>query len=327
MSVQSLQLNDRIVDSFAVGKVFKDQTKMINSLDFTVDGRFLISASEDDSVCIFDCEKGERSKMLFSKKYGCANIKFVHSGALSAICSSRNDFDHSLRYWDLYENKFIRFFKGHVGEVKGLDVHPYEDLFLSSSVDRTCLLWDLRKEKPIGRIPAKHTPASAFDNQGLIFGVAAGDQKVHLFDSRAFDKGEFTFFDLSRFINNNAAQITKMDFSPCGKFIVVCTDQGHIFSIDSFKGQLAGSYRLGASMGDCVPSFSPDSQYIACGTSSGPIHVYRTVAPHDDGIRQAPLVAKWEGHSGFPRNVLFNPMRCMVASACSSNIALWIPQQ
>jgi hypothetical protein len=31
--------------------------------------------------------------MLYSKKYGVDHIKFVHSGAYSAVCASRNDFD------------------------------------------------------------------------------------------------------------------------------------------------------------------------------------------------------------------------------------------
>ena len=135
----------------------------------------------------------------------------------------------SLRYWDLYENKFIRFFKGHVGTVTNLDVHPYEDLILSSSTDKTSLLWDLRKEKPIARIPARGNPASVFDNQGLVFAVAAGDQKIHLFDARNFDKGEFTFFDLSRYLSDQTSQISTIDFSPCGKLIIVTTDKVQCF--------------------------------------------------------------------------------------------------
>jgi len=323
---QSIQLNDRLLDSLGVGKVFKDHSKRVNSLDFSVDGKFLISSAEDDAVCLYDCEKGERTKILRSRKYGVDHIKFVHSATLSAICASRNDFDYSLRYWDLYENKFIRFFKGHVGEVKGLDVHPYEDLFLSSSLDKTSLLWDLRKEKPVGRIPARYTPAAAFDNQGLVFAVAAGDQKVHLFDSRAFDKGEFTFFDIARYIASPTAQVMKIDFSPCGKFIAVCTDQGHIFSVDSFKGHLVGSYQAGSLAVETTPSFSPDSQYVAFGTSGGTINIYRTFSQVDDGVRAAPLVTRLEGHSSFPKSVMFNPVRSMIASACV-NVALWIPRQ
>ena len=56
-------------------------------------GKFLASASDDDSVCIYDCETGERSKLLYSKKYGVDQLKFVHSGPISAVCASRNEFD------------------------------------------------------------------------------------------------------------------------------------------------------------------------------------------------------------------------------------------
>jgi COMPASS component SWD2 len=231
----------------------------------------------------------------------------------------------SLRYWDLYENKFIRFFKGHVGAVTSLDVHTYEDLFLSSSIDKTSLLWDLRKEKPIARIPARGIPASAFDSQGLVFGVAAGDQKVHLFDSRNFDKGEFTFFDLSKHLPDPAANIIRIDFSPCGKFIIVVADSGQMFSIDSFKGQLVGAY-MSEGSAHASPSFSPDSQYVLCGSASGSINVFRALGDQDNPRRQCQIVTKLEGHSGFPRNVLFNPTRCMVASSCV-NTALWIPRQ
>jgi len=323
MAEQRIQLTDKVLESLVVGKVFKDNSQRVNSMDFTIDGKYLITAADDDTVCIYDCEKGERAKMLYSKKYGVDHIKFVHSGTYSAVCSSRNDFDFSLRYWDLYENKFIRFFKGHVGTVTSLDVHPYEDMFLSSSVDKTSLLWDLRKEKPIARIPARGVPASAFDHQGLVFGVAAGDQKVHLFDSRNFDKGEFTFFDMSKHLPDPSSTITKIDFSPCGKFIIVTADSGQMFSIDSFKGQLVGSY---FSEGNASPTFSPDSQYVLCGTSAGPINVFRALGDTEDPRRACQIVTRLEGHSGFPRHVMFSPTRCMVASACV-NVAMWIPRQ
>lgn len=205
-----------------------------------------------------------------------------------------------------------------------MDVHPYEDLFLSSSTDRTSLLWDLRKEKPIARIPARSSPASVFDNQGLVFAVAAGDQKIHLFDSRNFDKGEFTFFDLSRNMAEPSASVSKIEFSPCGKFILVSTNNGYIFTIDSFKGQLVGTY-IADSPVDAVPCFTPDSQYVICGSTTGPINVFRSLGDPDDSRRMCSIVTRLEGHSAFPRHVLFNPTRCMIASACI-DVALWVPR-
>jgi COMPASS component SWD2 len=342
---QALLLSDRILQNLGTGKVsnalqlsiidlqvFKDHSKGVNSMDFTVDGmayvvlftiptlgRFLVSASDDDSVAIYDCEQGTRSKLLFARKYGVENLNFVHSGNYSAICSSRNDFDFSLRYWDLYENKYIRFFKGHVGAVTSVDVHPYEDLFLSSSVDRTSLLWDLRKEKPVGRIHSRSPGCSAFDNQGLVFAVCAGDSKVHLYDSRNFEKGEFTFFNFNFNLN-------KIKFSPCGKYLLVTTDTGKMYTVDSFKGTIVSTYRDTGI--DCVPSFSPDSQYVTAGSPSGAVNIYKTLG-HAAGDGEEPVslaIARHEGHSAMPRVTLFNPVRCMIASACV-NVALWIPKQ
>jgi COMPASS component SWD2 len=322
----SLQLNDRLLASYGVGRVFKDQQKSISSLDFTVDGKFLLSSADDDTVCIYDCEKAERTKLLSCKKYGVGKAKFVHSGNLSAIVTSRNDFDYSLRYWDLYENKFVRYFKGHISDVSTLDVHPYDDLFISSSSDKTSLLWDIRKEKPAARIPSRHTPASAFDNQGLVFGVCAGDQRVHLFDCRSFDHGEFTYFDLSKHLMNQSDHVSYLDFSPCGKYILITTEYGQVFTIDSFRGNLVATYSLSGESQNTTPSFSPDSQYVALASKASSVNIYRTVSHSEDTAKMGTVVARLEGHSLQPRVTLFNPTRCMLATSCV-NIALWIPKQ
>jgi hypothetical protein len=44
---QPVQLNDRLMSSLAVGKVFKEHTKRVNSMDFTVDGTSLTLVSVD----------------------------------------------------------------------------------------------------------------------------------------------------------------------------------------------------------------------------------------------------------------------------------------
>ena len=77
----------------------------------------------------------QRSKVLNSQKYGVDLVRSVHSGSDTCLCASRNETDHDLRYWDLWENKYIRYFKGHKGPVLSLDVHPYEDVVLSSGAD------------------------------------------------------------------------------------------------------------------------------------------------------------------------------------------------
>lgn len=119
-----------------------------------------------------------------------------------------------------------------------------------------------------------------------------------------------------------------------------------MFSVDSFKGMIVASYNGidASSITDIsgqinhrdalLPVFSPDSQFVLCGSPLGPIHVWKTVAlgsgqlpglGEEHSHRQATMAGKLEAHHRYPRSVLFNPVRCIVASACQ-NVALWIPK-
>ena len=118
--------------------------------------------------------------------------------------------------------------------------------------------------------------------------------------------------------------MTKVDFSPCGKYVAAVTNGGQLFTVDAFKGMLVANYSSTGHEG-ATPSFSPDSQFLACGNVSGSLHVYRSIALGDDPNRHSPVIARLDGHSSHPKRVLFNPVRCMIASACV-NVALWIPR-
>lgn len=53
-----MKLTDSVVSSFRVAKVFRENSDRINSINFAANGETLISSSEDDSIAIYDCEKG-----------------------------------------------------------------------------------------------------------------------------------------------------------------------------------------------------------------------------------------------------------------------------
>ena len=51
----AMKLGDSVMKSFCVAKVFRENSERINSIDFAPNGENLISASDDDSIVIFDC--------------------------------------------------------------------------------------------------------------------------------------------------------------------------------------------------------------------------------------------------------------------------------
>lgn len=92
---------------------------------------------------------------------------------------------HALNYLSLHDNKILRQFRGHSGEITDISMSPADDTFLTSSTDRTIRLWnlqqagslatmDLPRRGPNGlTIDPQGIPSAAFDRTGLVFGVTA----------------------------------------------------------------------------------------------------------------------------------------------------------
>ena len=60
-------------------EVFAQETAdRINSLDFHRVEDLLVTAGDDDSIRTYNTLTGQNSKVLFSKKYGVAHIRFTH---------------------------------------------------------------------------------------------------------------------------------------------------------------------------------------------------------------------------------------------------------
>ena len=52
--------------------------------------------------------------------------------------------DHAVRYHCIHDNTYLRYFRGHTDQVVDISVSPRTDQFLTSSVDGTTRMWDLR---------------------------------------------------------------------------------------------------------------------------------------------------------------------------------------
>jgi WD40 repeat protein len=57
----------------------QDYTSRINSMDFCRTEDVLVTASDDDSIRVYNIATGTEQGLYTSKKYGCRNICFTHS--------------------------------------------------------------------------------------------------------------------------------------------------------------------------------------------------------------------------------------------------------
>ncbi|CAE8721202.1 unnamed protein product, partial [Polarella glacialis] len=321
LAAQKVKLSDGLVQNLAVGKVYRDHKGPVTGMDFTYDGQHLVTSGEDNSVYVYSCEKASRVRHLRCEKYGVALIKFLHNDRDCAVAASRCETDHVLKYWDFHDNKYLRLFRSHTAKVTSVCPHPYEDMFLSGSEDKSVLLWDLRQDRPVAKINGQGTTIANFDQQGLVFAASVGQPKIHLFDTRNYAKGEFTSFDLRTHLTGNPVAQT-VQFSPCGKYLLVRT-ASQLVLVDAFDGELVCEFPVGGADSAApagspapVPGFSPDSQYVISGVTGGDVCVWQST--------NARLVHRLEGHTATPARTAFSPAHALVVTAAET-LAWWIP--
>ncbi|XP_027928032.1 protein ANTHESIS POMOTING FACTOR 1 [Vigna unguiculata] len=315
MTSSLTELDDDLVRSMSIGAVFSEFGGKIHSIDFHRKDDLLVTASEDDSVRLYDIANAKLLKTTSHKKHGTDRICFTHHPS-SVICSSKYNLEstgESLRYLSMYDNRCIRYFKGHKQRVVSLCMSPINDSFMSGSLDHSVRIWDLRVNACQGILRLRGRPAVAYDQQGLVFAVAMEGGAIKLFDSRSYDKGPFDTF----LVGGDTAEVCDIKFSNDGKSMLLTTTNNNIYILDAYGGEKRCGFSLEASPGTPIEAtFTPDGKYMVAGSGGGTMHAWSIETKNE--------VACWSSHIGVPSCLKWAPRRAMFAAA-SSVLTFWIP--
>ena len=94
MIILQNELTEQNLSNFAPTRVFKNYSDRINSIDFSKNQ--LVSASDDDSISLYDIQDGTFKRNLNSKKYGVGHIHFDKRSGTSVLHTS-NKMDNNIR--------------------------------------------------------------------------------------------------------------------------------------------------------------------------------------------------------------------------------------
>ncbi|KAH7575898.1 hypothetical protein JRO89_XS02G0248700 [Xanthoceras sorbifolium] len=308
----SLELSEEILNSMEVGMSFRDYSGRISSMDFHKSVSYLVTASDDESIRLYDVNGGTCLKTINSKKYGVDLVRFT-SHPTTVIYSSKNGWDESLRLLSLHDNKYLRYFKGHHDRVVSLSLCSGKECFISGSLDRTVLLWDQRAEKCQGLLRVQGRPATAYDEQGQVFAIAFGGC-IRMFDARKYEKGPFNVFS----VGGDVSDANVVEFSNDGRLMLVTTMGGHIHVLDSFRGTLLSTYNVKpvTSNSTLEASFSPEGMFVVSGSGDGSVRAW--------SVRSGKEVTSWPGCENEPPLIKWAPGSLMFVTG-SSELSFWIP--
>ncbi|KAI9032372.1 WD40-repeat-containing domain protein [Hyaloraphidium curvatum] len=305
------------LSKLVVGAVFHDNKKHINSIDFDHTGQFCVTSSDDESLHLYDCERGTKVKTSNSKKYGCNLAKFTHHKNCIIYASTKED--DAIRYMSFHDNKFIRYFKGHQGNVTSLDMSPLDDRFISAASDSSVRLWDLRTENAQGFMQVPNgNPLVAFDPSGKVFAIALQSKVIRLYDIASFENGPFVTGAPTHHLQTDITW-TGIKFSNDGNYILISTNGPELYVVSGLDpkelvAKLTGHQNLAAL--DLHADFTPDAKFAMCGSQDGKVHFWE--------IKSQQLVCSLDGHTEGSKVVAYNPKFNMAASA-DANLAFWIP--
>ncbi|ANZ74595.1 BA75_01334T0 [Komagataella pastoris] len=325
----SIPISSKVLQTFQPSKNFMTKdSPQITSLDFDDSGQFLLTSSIDESIQLYDINKGKHLKPIYSKKYGAHLARFSHDEKHCVYASTK--VEHTIRFLSLQNNTYIRYFKGHQGLVNSLELSPLESIFMSASLDNTVKLWDLRSPNVQGNLNVKGPNLIAFDPSGLVFAIVNEEtKKLGLYNIKNYEQAPFSTFELPQ--EYLPSKLSKVEFTNDGSKIIVTFDKGQLVVVDAFEGNVFGKLLDSVSLpqrpyiDSGSSTLTPDGKFLLNGNGDGTVKLYDLSKITDESVN-APIspISSLSTDHGLPRITLFNPRFWCFASADTS-LTLWTP--
>ncbi|WP_407891833.1 WD40 repeat domain-containing protein [Scytonema sp. NUACC26] len=127
------------VDNVAAPNTLGGHAKAVNSVSFRPDGKILASASDDNTVKLWDTATGKEIKTLTGYTNWVNGVSFSPDGKILATASG----DNTVKLWDTATGKEIKTLTGHTNGVWSVSFSPDGKILASASHDNTVRLWRL----------------------------------------------------------------------------------------------------------------------------------------------------------------------------------------
>ena len=293
----------------------------IKGVMFTSDNRYLVSASYDKTVRVWDIQTGEIVRVIRGqigngkqgKLYAAAlspDDKWLAVAGLLPGDSSNRD---SIRLIDFRTGEVKTLLKGHANVILGLSFSSGGKKLISGSFDKTARIWDVRSGKMLHELKG-HTEfiyAVAFSPDGSKAITGSDDETLKLWDVHS---GR-----LITTMKGHKGDVRSVGFTPDGQYILSGSKDK---TIRMWKGNTGAFIKVLAEQNRNVGSLSisPNGSMVLSGASTGS----GTLSNNVYSIPSGNKLRSFTKHNNIVLATAISPDNTLAATGDSGETAIYI---
>jgi WD40 repeat protein len=265
----------------ATGKIIaelKGHTAQVRSAQFSPDGQWIVTASDDRTARVWEAATGKTIAELKGHTAQVRSAQFSPDGQRVVTSSS----DRTARVWEAATGKSIAELKGHTALVYSAQFSPDGQRVVTASDDRTARIWEAATGKSIAELKG-HTAlvySARFSPDGQRVVTASDDNTARVWEAAT---GK-----LVAELKGHTDWVNSVQFSPDGQRVVTSSSDRTARVWEAATGKLIAELK-----GHTAPvrsaQFSADGQWIVTASEdhTAIIYPYEMFAPFDEILSRA----------------------------------------
>ena len=266
---------------------FNGHQGIVFDVDFSPDGKRLVSCSDDHFVQIWDVKTSKLIQSLKGHDDQVMAVAFSPDGSLIASAGK----DCSVLIWDANRGELVSTLKGHSREIMSLAFSP-DGKYLASagSHDFTVKVWNVESSSELMTLQGhtRYVTSVAFSPDGKRIASGCYDSTVRIWNA---DTGEHLKTLKEARGLTGSQSVNSVAFSPDGKLLATACADNVVRMWDAETGELAIVFE-GHSFSVSSISFSPDGTRLASSSIDKTIRLWNvqtgehleTLFGHEKGV-------------------------------------------
>jgi WD40 repeat protein len=294
------------------------QNTRINTIDFSPDGKKLVSGSQKGEIRLWEIATGKELKFFHKNSTAAVySVNFSPNGKLIASSSEKGE----IKLWDVETEKEL-YVSSKIQipfRVRSVDFIPPGDILMSAGGDGSIYFWNIKTNEVLNFIPEPDSPspikAAILSHSGQIIAISdanGGTYLTRILQLKSENMEQKLIYPSLK------DDVISLSFSNDDQSLVTGSASGKVRLWNIVKEQEEEPFfpRHDASVNSI--SYSPDGQLIATASDDGTVKLWLAT-----GENQTPRNVLW--HNDPVKTISFSPLKNGILASAGDNgiMKLW----